>query len=55
MDKLKPCPFCGEKECVDDMLEEVVDGDAVLTECIRCGYCGVRFILDGVDFNKREG
>jgi hypothetical protein len=51
----KHCPFCGKYECVDDDLEEVVDGDAVLTDCIRCGYCGVCFLMGGVDFNKREG
>jgi uncharacterized Zn finger protein len=51
--KYSACPFCGENECKDETIDVVEDCDAVLTEVIRCEYCGVTFIMDGVDFNIR--
>jgi len=53
MSKYKECPLCGALKCVDNEIKEVVDGMHTITKTIRCGYCGVEFIMDGVDFNKR--
>lgn len=50
----KHCPFCGKYECKDETIEIVDDHEAVTTKVIRCGYCGVIFIMDGEDFNKRK-
>ncbi len=50
------CPFCGEDECLRDTIAIVNDdGYKEIEKTVRCGNCGVRFLMDGEDFNKREG
>ena len=41
MDKLKPCPFCGEYPIIDHMNDSLFDF-GVLTYWIVCPKCGIR-------------